>query len=158
LGGGLAQSEDDRSATSTLVVDEVRPNAGSRFGAEVPARWFSVLTVADEGVGRDEEILAHIFEPFFTIKARGKGTGLGLATLYGIVTQTGGYITAETFAGCGSTFRIQLPGFPADATPSAPKSAPAASEGHDETILVVEDEAAVRALGAKVAEVLRLPA
>jgi two-component system, cell cycle sensor histidine kinase and response regulator CckA len=94
----------------------------------------------------DERTLAHIFEPFFTTKEKGKGTGLGLATVYGIVAQSGGYITAESVAGTGSTFRILLPSLPTPAPTTSPSSEPAGTQGHGETILLVEDEAAVRDL------------
>ncbi len=93
-----------------------------------------------------EQTLAHIFEPFFTTKEKGKGTGLGLATVYGIVTQSGGFVTAESVAGGGSTFRILLPGLAPGVAVSAPSSEPRSGEGHGETILLVEDEGAVRDL------------
>ena len=115
-------------------------------GAEIPAGRYSVLEVSDSGVGMDDQTLAHIFEPFFTTKEKGKGTGLGLATVYGIVTQSGGFVTAESVAGTGSTFRVLLPSLPTGAAVSSPSSEPSGSEGHGETILLVEDEAAVRDL------------
>lgn len=67
------------------------------------------LTVADEGEGMTDEVLARAFEPFFTTKPAGKGTGLGLATVHGIVSQTGGQISVETEVAAGTTFRIHLP-------------------------------------------------
>ena len=134
-----------RIATSTLVIE--RPDAaGELVGTEIPAGRYSVLAVSDSGVGMDEQTLTHIFEPFFTTKEKGKGTGLGLATVYGIATQSGGYVSAESVAGGGSTFRVLLPGLPPEAAVSSPSSPPTGSEGHGETILLVEDEAAVRDL------------
>ena len=103
-----------------------------------------LLAVSDSGAGIDPAILPHIFEPFFTTKEKGKGTGLGLATIYGIVKQSGGHITVHSEAGVGSTFKIFLPRAPADA--AGLKPAPHSSQQLDgsETVLLVEDEDAVR--------------
>jgi CheY-like chemotaxis protein len=103
-----------------------------------------VLTVSDTGMGMTQETKAHIFEPFFTTKGAGKGTGLGLATVYGIVTQSGGHIEVDTGVGQGTSFRIFFPSV-AGTSPSR-KSNPnirMAPQGK-ETILLVEDEEAVR--------------
>ena len=94
----------------------------------------------------DDWTRAHIFEPFFTTKEKGKGTGLGLATVYGIVTQSGGQVTAESAAGSGSTFRVFLPSLPTGVSVSTTASEPTGTEGRGETILLVEDESAVRDL------------
>ena len=105
------------------------------------------LTVRDTGVGMDAEMRAHIFEPFFTTKETGKGTGLGLATVLGIVEQSGGVIRCESQLGEGTTFRIFLPavaeavdqgGRPAGGLASAPRGS--------EVVLLVEDEDAIRRL------------
>jgi len=104
------------------------------------------LTVSDTGHGMDAETRAHIFEPFFTTKQQGKGTGLGLASTYGIVKQNGGAIVVESEPGRGATFSIYLPRVEAAAVSlraPAPAGLPA---GGQETILLVEDEEAVRAL------------
>jgi CheY-like chemotaxis protein len=100
----------------------------------------------------DEETKSHIFEPFFTTKGPGKGTGLGLATVYGIVRQTGGGISVESELGKGSTFRIYLPMVtgPVDYTPTP--SAPIEKADNFETVLVVEDEEIVRDLVCAVLE------
>ncbi len=92
----------------------------------------------------DEETRARIFEPFFTTKPAGKGTGLGLATVYGIVTQSGGRIDVKSEPGCGSTFAVSLPRAAARAAATA-LDAPSALGGN-ETILVAEDEDAVRSV------------
>ena len=107
---------------------------------------YVLLSVTDTGAGMDEETKSHIFEPFFTTKGPGKGTGLGLATVYGIVRQTGGGISVESKLGRGSTFRIYLPMVrePVDYT-RAPSS-PLEKSDNFETVLVVEDEEIVRDL------------
>ena len=135
-----------RIATSTLVIANTGPGIGLLSGVEIPAGRYCVLTVSDDGVGMDAETLSHIFEPFFTTKKKGKGTGLGLATVYGIVTQSGGFITAESLVGRGSTFRILLPAMPVNVAPLSTTREPEGTDGRGETILIVEDEAAVREL------------
>jgi signal transduction histidine kinase/CheY-like chemotaxis protein len=108
----------------------------------LPAGDYAVLTVSDEGHGMDEETRAHAFEPFFTTKAEGRGTGLGLATTYGIVQQSGGAILVASAPGAGATFSIYLPCTADQPEPaSGPSTAPARGQG---TILLAEDEAPVR--------------
>ena len=119
---------------------------GRLVGGEIPPGDYSVLEVSDNGQGMDDQTLAHIFEPFFTTKEKGKGTGLGLATVYGIATQSGGYVLAESTAGKGSTFRVLLPSLAAAPASGSPRSEPSSGEGQGETILLVEDETAVRDL------------
>jgi CheY-like chemotaxis protein len=113
---------------------------GSRVGPYV------LLSVTDNGTGMSPETLAHLFEPFFTTKERGKGTGLGLATVYGVVKQSGGYIWVDSEPGKGSSFRVYLPQI--DEPVSAPVVAalPAESFQGAETILLVEDAGPLRKL------------
>ena len=103
-----------------------------------------LLAVSDSGTGIDPAILPHIFEPFFTTKEKGKGTGLGLATIYGIVQQSGGHISVQSQAGAGSTFKIFLPRVPAAAAGLDPDPRSSQQPGGHETVLLVEDEDAVR--------------
>ncbi len=106
------------------------------------------ITVADTGTGIAPELLENIFEPFFTTKEMGGGTGLGLASVHGTVTQAGGQIVVDSTLGRGSTFRVYLPAAPEDApvpdVPPEPSAAPVA--GGTETVLLCEDEAPLRAL------------
>jgi two-component system cell cycle sensor histidine kinase/response regulator CckA len=119
--------------------DEAAGHAGAGPGPHI------VLTVTDTGTGMDAVTQAHLFEPFFTTKAEGKGTGLGLATVYGIVRQSGGFIAVESEQGKGSAFRVYLP----QADPAAESEfwvgvEPTASPTGSGTVLLVEDDPAVR--------------
>ena len=135
-----------QGGTLVLVTQSVALEPGAiPPQAEARAGTFARLTVADTGTGIPEAILGRIFEPFFTTKDVGHGTGLGLATVLGIVQQHGGWIDVESTMQHGTTFTIHLPVCPAPANdPASPGTAqPGPGRGH-ETILVVEDEAAVR--------------
>ncbi|MCX7865848.1 MAG: ATP-binding protein [Limisphaera sp.] len=101
------------------------------------------LSVTDTGIGMDAETMRHIFEPFFTTKPFGKGSGLGLATVFGIVKQHNGWIEVESQPGRGSTFRVYFPPGPAPAAPAKTAEAADLHKGR-ETILAVEDEPALR--------------
>jgi two-component system cell cycle sensor histidine kinase/response regulator CckA len=107
------------------------------------------LTVADNGLGMPPEIQARAFEPFFTTKEVGRGSGLGLATVYGIVEQAGGRIELESSPGQGTTFRIRLPGAGKEQAPGTATTTARGGHG-SETILLVEDEAPVRAIARRV--------
>ncbi|MFT3870673.1 MAG: PAS domain S-box protein [Nibricoccus sp.] len=104
---------------------------------------FVCLDVTDTGCGMDSATIERIFEPFFTTKSIGKGTGLGLATVYGIVKQHGGWVEVDSTVGKGSVFRVYLPAAQESQMPAAAAAAPV-PRGHGQTILVVEDEPAVR--------------
>ncbi|HEY7936087.1 MAG TPA: PAS domain S-box protein [Candidatus Limnocylindrales bacterium] len=125
--------------TSNAVFDE--PFALEQF--DVAPGNYVVLAVSDTGAGMDRATKEHIFEPFFTTKETGKGTGLGLATIYGIVRQAGGHIWLYSEPGLGSTFKLYFPRVDAP----LPAATPAGSrplQGGDRLVLVVEDEPAVR--------------
>src|SRR5947199_1125480 len=112
----------------------------------MPAGDYVCLAVADTGVGMDETTQAHLFEPFFTTKEVGKGTGLGLATVYGIVKQSGGYIWVYSEVAHGTTVKVYPPRVPGVAEPPAPPPDIRPVRRGDETVLLVEDAAPVRAL------------
>jgi len=120
----------------------------------IPGDDFVIIEVSDTGTGMTDEVKSKIFEPFFTTKEVGKGTGLGLATVYGIVQQSGGHLTVDSDLGVGTTFRIYLPAAdPAEAEEEVVKVPVVAKKPADLTgqgnILFVEDEASVRLIAAK---------
>ncbi len=113
---------------------------------------YVMLAVGDTGTGMDEATQAHLFEPFFTTKEKGKGTGLGLATVYGIVKQSGGYVWVYTELGHGTTFKIYLPRVMESLAPRSSEARQAPTIGGSETVLIAEDEAAVRAVARQALE------
>lgn len=131
--------------TRNVTVDETV----ARSRPAVPLGWYVMLAVTDTGYGMDAQIKARIFEPFFTTKELGKGTGLGLATVYGVIKQSGGWIWVESAPGKGTRFEVYLPLVSGAEQPlaTATKLMPAASRG--ETIILAENEDAVRDLASR---------
>jgi two-component system, cell cycle sensor histidine kinase and response regulator CckA len=128
--------------TANITFDEVT----TIQGIEVAAGNYVKLSVSDSGAGMDAETRARVFEPFFTTKEDGRGAGLGLATAYGIVKQSGGYIFAESAIGQGTTFNTYLPRADQPAERPSTQHGPANVRPGSETLLVVEDETAFRDL------------
>ncbi len=129
--------------TLDISTENVTVGDGDLYAADVPPGDFVVIAIADTGVGMDAETLSHVFDPFFTTKSTGLGSGLGLSTAYGIVKQSGGYITVQSAPGQGTTFRIFLPRVDEPFTPVLPPVDPPLGF---ETVLLVEDEDSVRDL------------
>ncbi len=140
-----------QGGTLTIETDPIELDAASahRYLTLRPGPYVKI-TVSDTGCGMDADTMAHIFEPFFTTKGPEKGTGLGLATVYGIVTHSGGHISVTSEVGRGTTFTIYLPRVVPEPQREAPSSGSAL--GGTETVLVAEDEPTVRHL---IGEILR---
>jgi PAS domain S-box-containing protein len=134
--------------TGNAILDDnyCSAHAGASPGA------YTVLTVSDTGHGMDSATLEHIFEPFFTTKEEGKGTGLGLATVYGIVKQNQGYITVYSEPGQGTTVRIYIPRYLGKPDLAAPAAVPAPPAGGHEVLLLVEDNEQLRRLTRRLLE------
>jgi CheY-like chemotaxis protein len=112
---------------------------------------YVMMAVGDTGVGMDAALRARVFEPFFTTKERGRGSGLGLATVYGMVKQSGGYIWVYSEPGHGTVFKVYLPPAKTRVVPRATDAGKSAGTAHGwETVLLVEDEDAVRTLAREV--------
>jgi len=133
------------TANVELDADYARNHTGTTPGPYV------MLAVTDTGSGMEASVLEHIFEPFFSTKSVGKGTGLGLATVYGIVKQHDGNIWVYSEPGSGTTFKVYLPRA-AETSTEQPRSQPQSSPSGTETILLVEDEDAVRKVAARILE------
>ncbi len=130
-----------------IVVSTEAREVSARFNrrtTDTPPGRYAVLSVADNGTGMDAETQKHLFEPFFTTKPEGKGTGLGLALVYGVVQQSGGFVTVKSTVLVGSTFEVLLPVTSAPVEPVAPSVAPLPSLRGNERVVLVEDDEVVR--------------
>ena len=132
--------------TANVTLDE---RYAQKHAGAIPGDYV-LLAVSDTGSGMSAEVKAHLFEPFFTTKGVGKGTGLGLATVYGIVKQHQGHISVYSEPGQGTTFRVYLPRVKEEAEVSAPTVKASAMPRGSETVLVAEDEWAVRGIAVRV--------
>ncbi len=142
-------ARDAITDTGKITIETENISLNAAYCADHPETIpgeYVLLVVSDNGCGMDKETLAQIFEPFFTTKMQGKGTGLGLATVYGIVRQNNGFINVYSEPGQGTTFRIYLPSF-ANEMVSAEIRREEEARGGTETVLVVEDDAAILNLG-----------
>ena len=143
----VVNARDAMPSGGRLVIEtknvEIDEEFASRYSYPVKLGEYLLFTVTDSGVGMDAEVRSHMFEPFFTTKEKGKGTGLGLATVYGIVKQSGGYIDVSSELGCGATFKIYLPRVYEDIEAETPRPEQKAGPQVSTTLLVVEDEGAL---------------
>ena len=150
----VVNARDAMPSGGTVVIKTVNQtvNKLSALGTAImPPGDYVRIEVSDTGTGMSQEIQSKIFDPFFTTKPVGQGTGLGLATVYGIVKQTGGFITVDSEVGKGTSFNIYLPRLRADtnAAPVEVVAAPTRDVTGQDTILLVEDEEAVRSFAAR---------
>jgi PAS domain S-box-containing protein len=149
----VVNARDAMPAGGKLMIETANVELGEAFARvhpdAAPGRYVR-LTVRDTGIGMDDEVTKHAFEPFFTTKPKGEGTGLGLATVYGIVRSANGIIDLDSTVGRGTTFEIHLP---AIAVPFASVRGDVEGESlraNEETVLVVEDEVAVREMAERI--------
>jgi len=148
----VVNARDAMEGGGKLTIETANVELGPNHAAyhpDVEAGPYVLLSVSDTGAGIDAKILSKIFEPFFTTKAPGKGTGLGLATCYGIIRQSGGSIWVYSEVGKGTTFKVYLPRV-SDAAQELSRS-PASMAAHgQETLLVVEDDDMVRRVAVRI--------
>lgn len=137
-----ALQDGGRVMISTML-REATPDM-ERRPVEMPPGRYAVLVVSDDGAGMDEHTQAHLFEPFFTTKEHGRGTGLGLALVYGVVQQSGGFIFVRSAPGQGSTFEIFLPEVREPAQPISSPLPPLPNTRGKETVMIVEEDDVVR--------------
>jgi len=148
-------SRDAMPGAGEIVIETANVDLDENYCATHPyvkPGRFVMLAVSDTGVGMSDEVKEHIFEPFFTTKKKGSGTGLGLATTYGTVKQSGGSIEVYSEVGIGTTVKIYLPRVEEEAVKPVEDDRPTDLPGGTETVLVVEDEVIVRTLCVQILE------
>jgi two-component system, cell cycle sensor histidine kinase and response regulator CckA len=148
----VVNARDAMPEGGKLLIETSNFNVNENFASSFPFLQpgpYVLLTVTDTGIGMDDNTRRHIFEPFFTTKGPGKGTGLGLATVYGVVKQSGGSVVVDSEPGKGSTFKIFLPQTQESAVTPAPDESAAKGSMGAGTILLVEDEEALLNLAAE---------
>lgn len=153
----MVNARDAMDKTGRIVIETSNIACDEAYCSELPdsvAGEYVLLSVSDNGCGMEKEILTNIFEPFFTTKKEGQGTGLGLATVYGIVKQNGGFINIYSEPGHGTTFKIYLPRYTDESQEIKDEQQDMEPQGGTETILVVEDEKSVLNLTSNMLEIL----
>jgi PAS domain S-box-containing protein len=144
----VVNARDAMPRGGTMSIETGRIDLGEQEAAEhgVPAGPYAMFSISDTGVGMDDETRARLFEPFFTAKSQGQGTGIGLSTVYGIVQQCGGFISVSSRLGVGTRFAVAFPRVDAEVEDAPGSHRLLDSASGTETILMVEDEDAVRRL------------
>ena len=148
-------SRDAISGTGKVTIETQNAVIEEAYCADHPGSvcgQYVMIAVSDDGCGMNEDVQEHLFEPFFTTKSEGKGTGLGLATIYGIVKQNEGFVNVYSEPDKGTTFKVYLPRFVGKAVEVEASSPTIAPPGHGETVLLVEDDPAILKLGTKMLE------
>ena len=150
-------ARDAIEKTGRITIETSNTTCDEAYCADRP-EWipgeYVILAVSDNGCGMEKEALANIFEPFFTTKKEGQGTGLGLATVYGIVKQNNGFVNVYSEPGQGTTFKLYLPRYVDESMETADDEPETEVQGGTETVLIVEDEPTVLKLGKAMLEIL----
>jgi two-component system cell cycle sensor histidine kinase/response regulator CckA len=140
----VVNARDAMPTGGRLTIETANVMVRPGESAELPPGLYALVTVGDTGIGMSKSVMEHVFEPFFTTKQSGQGSGLGLATVFGIVKQSGGHIIIDSEPSQGSTFRVYFPSTAERPGRTAVPTPPTLAIGGVETILLVEDEPAVR--------------